>query len=84
MNITYKITETVYRNGCVWSEQQLFDDTSDFNQACEWHKESYGDYFDFSELPYASHNKYEVCYDLDVYIDGEYNHTAMCEIIKGY
>lgn len=84
MDITYKIYETVYCNGCAWGEQQLFDDTSDFDQAYVWHKESYGDYFDFSKLPYASYNKYEVCYDLDIYIDGEYNHTAMRKIIKGY
>lgn len=83
MCITYKIFETIYCNGCAWGEQQLFDDTPDFAQACAWFEESYGDYFDFSDLPYADLNKYEVSYDLDVYFDGEYDHTVRCEIIKG-
>jgi len=84
MCITYKIFETIYCNGRTWGEQQLFDDTPDFEQAYEWFKESYDDYFEFSKLPYASYNKYEVCYDLDVYIDEEYDHTVMCEIFKSY
>lgn len=44
---TYKIMETVYRNGCEYGSVQLFDDTADFERALEWFEEAIGEDFDF-------------------------------------
>lgn len=79
---TYKIMETVYRNGCEYGSVQLFDDTADFERALEWFEEAIGEDFDFSELPYPSINAYEVWYEIEVYDNDEYCNSAMIEIFK--
>lgn len=74
--------ETVYRNGCEYGSVQLFDDTQDFEQAYEWLKEAINPDFDFSKLPYADYNEYEIWYEIEIYVNNEYVPSTFVNIIK--
>lgn len=82
MSITYKIMETIYCNGCVHCATQLFDDTQDFEQAYEWLKEAINPDFDFLKLPYADYNEYEIWYEIEIYVNNEYDHSTFVNILK--
>lgn len=78
MESTYKVMETIYRNGCELCETQMFDDTNDFVQAINWVKQAKTEDNSVVLDHFSRHpdDEMTICYTIEEYMLGEFIETV--------
>ena len=85
MASTYKIFESYYdTNGCQMTEQQVFDDTQDFNQAIIWASSIDCEKELFDARKNCSRHIMSFAVSIQEYIDGEFYHELYFKNFEYY